>query len=135
MGFRVNPDRWMPMGDYIRFVLYTLTHKARINQFNEDQTEWQRRWSKVLVTDGPIHTLWVRGTQVRYNWFTIALRCRIKKHTYGYQTICLAPDTEFVSDTPGVLRSVKTGKTRRYKVSVCTYCGRYQGMNYDVLER
>ncbi len=74
-------------------------------------------------------------TKILYNWFTIGLRCQIQGHYYRKENITHAPDYNFVSDEPGVIKMKRTGKTRMYRVYVCAYCGLYRGMNYEVIER
>lgn len=115
--------------NYLKFVIYTLTHDIPDNPFNRERTQRQRKISRLLTTDGPIHTMWVWEGRIRYNWFTIGWHCWRKGHAWREQTVTSAPQKEMVVDRPGHLRWENTGKTEVYYARVCSYCGKFNGIN------
>lgn len=121
MGFRANPENWLPMGQYLRLCWYFLTTPSRPTPYDDMyKSEWDRRWSKVKTLDGPIHTIWVRWTGIKYNWFTIGLVCWRKGHIRREQHITIAPDWDYLTG------KWKKSWSRHYIVS-CARCGKYHG--------
>ncbi len=131
MGFKVNPERWLPMGQYLRMVVWFLTHDMPPSPYDKFyKSKWDRRISHVKTLDGPIHTLWVHSTRIRYNWFTIGWHCWRKGHEWKNQFVTDAPDFEWEGEG-GRLQRKPTGKTRVYHVRSCAYCGHYMGAGWE----
>lgn len=130
MGFRVNPDRWLPIKDYLRYLWHFATTHAEDNPYNtgvNHKTQFQRRLAKIMYFDGPIHTLVVWHARIRYNWFTIGWKCWRNGHSFKDQNVTTAPQRKLHVIEPGRVEFRKTGKQELHYVSVCTRCGKFNG--------
>lgn len=129
MGFRVNPDRWMPMKDYLRLCWHFMTTDAPQSPYDDmfPRGKWSRRWSRVKTLDGPIHTLWVWDARVRYNWFTVGFHCWRKGHEWREEFITKSPQKKVVPKGEGVLGWENTGKWENHYIVSCAYCGKFRG--------
>ncbi len=134
MGVKVNPDNWLSTGSYLRYMWHFATTHEETNPYNRDKTQIQRRMSSIKTFDGPIHTIWVRYTQLRYNWFTIGFSCWRNGHDYYEQFIAWSPEKTLKPIEPGRVKWVLTGRTEKHTVSTCRRCGRYQGHRRSVVE-
>ena len=116
--------------NYLKFVIYTLTHDIPDNPYNGERTQWQRKISRLFTRDGPIHTMWSWYNKIRYNWFTIGWHCWRTGHDWADQFVTTAPQTRLITDKPGYARFERTGKTELYYARVCASCGKFQGIDH-----
>lgn len=132
MGIRVNPDRWLPMRHYLRLVWHFLTTDQPPSPYDRFyKSKWDRRWSRVKTLDGPVHTVWVHSTGLRYNWFTIGWACWRKGHDWGNQHVVTAPQRKWEAVEPGRIKAVYTGKKERYHARTCRRCGKFMGIGHE----
>ena len=78
-------------------------------------------WQHIRATDGPIHSMWVWWSGIRYHWIVLGTICRRKGHMRR---------EEFVA------RSVRysTHDPVHIYVSSCGRCGKYFGRGYKDIE-